>query len=143
MSDAKHGHPAKWCVHYVAAAISGDDKCAAGVPMGTFRGVKFDHRPCFLDDQGRSKPGALECQHLRRPTAEEIAAHKEWADAGFAKLIAAMKAIGPWRARHKGKSAAEVVECPICGGRLHLAISGYNGHVRGQCESPDCISWME
>ena len=47
-----------------------------------------------------------------------------------------------WRNREPiGK--AEVIECPVCKGRLHLSQSGYNGHVRGKCETKDCLNWIE
>jgi len=34
------------------------------------------------------------------------------------------------------------VKCPKCGGNLHYFIAG-NGHVRGKCDTPGCLSWME
>jgi hypothetical protein len=142
------GQKPGWCIHYRAPKIggfgNGHDDCEAGVPFKTFEGVPFDYRPCFLDkDTGESKPVAVPCQHLRRPTPEEIATNRAWRDGRMAKLGTVMTGIMPWRKAHKGKSASEVVECPACQGRLHLSISSYNGHVHGRCETPDCVSWME
>ena len=108
-----------------------------------WNGVKFDERPCFLDDKGNSKPNARPCEHLRRPTPEEIAANEEWFQGRMNTLRTVMLGISEWRKKWKGKSHGEVVECPSCKGRLHLSIAAYNGHVHGQCETENCVSWME
>ena len=34
------------------------------------------------------------------------------------------------------------VTCPACTGNLH-GIVHYNGHVHAQCETKDCLSWIE
>lgn len=142
------GYAPGWCIYYRAPKIgswgNGHEDCEAGIPFASFDGVKFDQRPCFLDKKtGESHPGSLPCPHLRRPTPEEITAHEGWVSERFGKLGKVMMGIKPWRDAHKGKSAAEVVDCPACGGRLHLSISSYNGHVHGRCETADCVSWME
>lgn len=36
-----------------------------------------------------------------------------------------------------------VIECPKCNGHLHYSISSYNGHIHGQCETKDCLCWMQ
>lgn len=63
--------------------------------------------------------------------------------AAFVKIAVALKGIADWRKQHKGKSHAEVVECPVCKGRLHLTIAACNGHVHGRCETDSCVAWME
>jgi hypothetical protein len=140
------GYAPGWCIHYVGSPKFYESNkrhvCEAGVDMESFRGVKFDARPCFLDD-GESRPEAIECKHLRRPTKEEIGAHEEWVRSRLDRLRVVMKAIESWRNANKGRSHSEVVECPICKGRLHLSISSYNSHVHGKCETPGCVSWME
>lgn len=141
------GYAAGWCIHYrYNRDVKKDqpDTCEAGVDYKRWRGVTHASQPCFLDDKtGESKPNALPCEHLRRPTAEEIALHEEWRKARMNRMAVVMTAITPWRKAHKGKSAHEVVECPICKGRLHLSIAAYNGHIHGRCETADCVSWME
>ena len=146
------GYRAGWCIHYRAPrglgpGGKGSDTCEAGVPfekwrVGDFK-TNFANQPCFLDDKGQSKPGAAHCEHLRRPTPEEIAADKAWLDARFEKMRVVFAAVAPWRKKHAGKSFGEVIECPACKGRLHLSISSYNGHVHGRCETEHCVSWME
>jgi hypothetical protein len=143
------GYRASWCIHYCAPPpLFGPDAnkphlCEAGVQMEKWRGISHDKRPCFLDKRGQSKPEATSCEHLRRPTAEEIAAHEQWSKARMETMIVVMTAIQPWRAKHKGKSASDIIECPACKGRLHLSIAACNGHVHAHCETDGCVSWME
>jgi hypothetical protein len=141
------GYAAGWCIHYRHnrnPKTVHDNTCEAGVEYDLFKDQgKFPTWPCFLDEKGQSKPGALTCTLLRRPTTEEIAAHEKWSAERLGLLGKVMVGISSWRLAHKGKSAQEVVECPGCGGRLHLSISGYNGHVHGHCETAGCVSWME
>ncbi len=134
------GYRDGWCIHYrMRPGPKGDTTCEAGVEYAPLRGP---HQPCFLT-KGESRPGALDCPNLRRPTAEEITAHEEWSERRMKKFFAVLADIAPWRAKHKGRSHSEVVECPACKGRLHLSIAAYNGHVHGRCETEGCVSWME
>lgn len=142
--EGSPGYRGGWCIHYRAPRIgnwgNGHDTCEAGVRFDSL--AKGPNQPCFLDN-GQSKPGADHCDYLRRPTAEEIAAHEAWQKDRFGLFAKVMIGIKPWRVAHKGKNAAEVVECPACGGRLHLSIAAYNGHVHGSCETKGCVRWME
>jgi hypothetical protein len=73
------GYAAGWCIHYRYNRNVNkpeDDTCEAGVRFDQFKGTKHDVRPCFLDDKGQSKPDALPCEHLRRPTTKEITLHE-------------------------------------------------------------------
>jgi hypothetical protein len=142
------GYAAGWCIHYRYnrdVKKPEDDTCEAGVRYDQFRGdgKSFKTQPCFLDELGRSKPDALPCMAIRRPTTEEIAVHEKWLEGRMNQMGVVMKGIQPWRRAHKGKSAQEVVECPCCHGRLHLSIAAYNGHVHGRCETDGCVTWME
>lgn len=149
MGDER-GYRAGWCIHYRGiTGLRGEEvtSCKKGVEYSSFKNADgkrlIAEQPCFLDENGNSRPGALTCGHLRRPTPDEIAQSKKWTKARIERLGVVMTAILPWRTKNKGKSASEVIECPICAGRLHLSISAYNGHVHGQCETKDCVSWME
>lgn len=135
------GYAAGWCIYYRSPASA--DTCEAGVSFDTFHSTQFGERPCFLDDKGCSKPGSLPCEHIRRPTAEEIRLHDEWVGRRMWDFGIVMTGIQEWRESHKGKSVQDIIECPACGGRLHLRISSYNGHVHGCCETEGCVSWME
>lgn len=58
-------------------------------------------------------------------------------------LPAPLKLCPHWLRTTREQGEAEVVACPVCGGRLHLTQSAYNGHVHGKCSTPDCVNWME
>lgn len=138
------GYAAGWCIHYRARdpKTGADYKtCEAGVEFESVR--QFGGQPCFLTDAGESRPDARPCPSLRRPTVEEIGAHEGWLARRIDLITTVMVGIKPWRDAHKGRSASEIVECPACKGRLHLSISGYNGHIHGKCATEGCVSWME
>jgi hypothetical protein len=144
------GYAPGWCIHYRSPSqgLRKPDltTCEAGVEYKSVQpqtGPTFRGQPCFLTDKGESKPDALPCPKLRRPTPEEIAAHEQWFDARMNVMATVMQGIKPWRDKHRGRSHSEVVECPACKGRLHLSIAAYNGHIHGRCETAGCASWME
>lgn len=141
------GYRAGWCIHYqlphVAFGKPERETCEAGVRYDSFEQPHLKTQPCFLTETGESKPDALPCSKLRRPTTEEIALHEEWHEQRMNVMRTVMVGIKPWRDAHKGCSAQEVIECPACKGRLHLSISSYSGHVHGRCETENCASWME
>ena len=140
------GYAACWCIHYRYnrdAKPGQPNTCEAGIDYAAWHGVGHKRQPCFLDDKGHSKPDAMPCSKLRRPMPEEIALHEQWLDGRRSLLATVMVGIAPWRNKHVGHSASEVVECPACKGRLRLSIAAYNGHVHGHCETEGCVSWME
>lgn len=135
------GYAGGWCIHY--RSPSEHDTCEAGVPCGNWKGTPMATQPCFLDS-GKPRAGALPCSHLRLPTAEEIAAHDAWVKERIERRGQVMLAIMPWRKANKGRSATDIRDCPTgCGGKLHLSIAAYNGHVHGRCTTEGCVSWME
>lgn len=75
-NDTSPGYPACWCIHYRVPGTS--KRCGAGVKVDAFDWAGYDAVPCFLNERGESKQSALKCAHLRRPTPEEIEAHKSW-----------------------------------------------------------------
>lgn len=140
------GYRGGWCIHYrgISDGKGGTvTTCEKGVEYSTFRPGGFHRQPCFLTKTGESKPDVQPCEHLRRPTPDEIAAHEQWSEQRMQKMFSVLKAIKPWRDKHKGRSHAETIECPACKGNLHLSISSYNGHVHGRCKTEGCVSWME
>lgn len=132
------GYAPGWCIHYRARA----DTCEAGIAYSLFDGVPFDRRPCFINPH--QKPADMaKCLELRPPTPEEIAAHEAWQAKRGGLLLRVLGGIATWRELHRRENFAEVVACPGCGGRLHLAISRTNGHIAGRCETKGCVSWIE
>ncbi len=136
------GYRAGWCIHF--QSMGKFPTCEAGVRYDTFTGEDryLSRMPCFIKP-GEDPSSKAPCPHLRPPTAEEIAAHKEWAAGRLNQLGVVMTGIQPWREKHRGQSCTETVECPACKGSLRLSISSYNGHVHGHCSTEDCVSWME
>lgn len=89
-------------------------------------------------------PQPIPCGRRVEPTDEQVLEHQEEAERSFQKTIAALKVAAEWRVKPKpAHERREVVECPVCKGRLHLSQSAYNGHVHGKCETPKCVEWME
>ena len=138
------GYPAHSCIHAHFHKATRDSPyiCRAGVNMEVWRNLRYEETPCFLDDNGHSQPDAVHCAHLRRPTSEEIAAFEQWLEQNRKNIGIVNAGIADWRKAHQGQSASEVVECPVCKGRLHLSIF-YNGHVRCRCETEGCVAWVE
>jgi len=143
MKSDDPGHAPGWCVHYQRPAGAPEPSCDAGVPMTTWDKTPFALRPCYLTDSGESKPGAVECPHLRRPTKEEIDAHLLWRGKRLQLMATVMEGVYDWRVAHRGKSASAIIECPACKGQLHVSIAANNGHMSGRCETPGCAAWIE
>jgi hypothetical protein len=58
------------------------------------------------------------------------------------KMVTAQPLLQEWRAKLPiGKQ--EVVECPVCHGRLSLDQSPYNGHIFAKCETKGCLHFQE
>lgn len=86
----------------------------------------------------------IPCALLQLPTAEQVQESRLSCDAHWEKTIVALKVASAWRVKPKpAQDRYEVIECPICRGKLHLSQSSYNGHVHGKCETEGCVSWME
>lgn len=87
---------------------------------------------------------ATPCAHRKEPTAEQVEQSRIEDEASFQRVLAAVKISAERRVKPKPTTdRGEAVECPCCGGRLHLFQSAYNGHVSGQCETEGCVKWME
>jgi len=82
------------------------------------------------------------CEHWLRKTRAMGEKRADSAQKMFDMHIKVMPVVGEWRKKLPiGKS--EVIECPACGGGLHLSQAASNGHIHGKCETKDCVSWME
>lgn len=83
------------------------------------------------------------CPKYEEPTAEEIEADEAETKALVARMQLTFAVTDKMKREHKGKDWKGVETCPVCGGKLHMTHSAYNGHVWGKCETEDCVSWME
>lgn len=50
--------------------------------------------------------------------------------------------------KHGVERPAETIngtlDCPICNeGEVIYSISSHNGHISGQCDTANCVNWME
>lgn len=159
------------CIHYTG--LIGDDsvKCKAGVnyydafdgntpgivnrfPCVQYRVVPInrpgtfvrDGEPTRIVEKDRGGQQMMPCPigMFQEPTHEQVAEHRRAAEASLKKAFAGIEISAKWRVRPKPKeNRNEVVECPVCKGRLHLFQSAINGHVSGKCETEGCASWME
>ncbi len=135
----------KTCKHFTGTQHK---QCACGVVYETLfkEGREI---PCLVltrdmaTDKRTLEDRKRECPKIQMQSAEEIAAR----EAELNATIERFKKLGPIikaaKVKYKGQSHQWIEACPICGKNLHLAISSYNGHMRGQCETKDCAWWME
>jgi hypothetical protein len=148
VSVTKHksdpGFPSGWCVEF--RSMARHRTCEAGIDYTALNGGseyrRMHHLPCFI--RAGEKPGLrVHCEHFRAPNAEEIERHGRWI-ADRQKLVMSVKlAISAWREEHQGRSMTEIVDCPACGGRLHLSIRAHSDNVQGRCETSGWVSWTE
>ena len=83
------------------------------------------------------------CAQYQEPSAEEIDAYEAEMNAHIDKMKKAFAVIAQVKKAQKGKSWNGTVQCPVCGGKLHMTHAACNGHVWGRCETKDCVAWME
>jgi hypothetical protein len=123
-----HEQLARKCIHFNGVM---EKVCKAGIKYEDVRIGKPYKFPCLK--QG----GECKCaEFLTDDQAKEKAAEIE---GNGIKTLTAIFAI---KAHHeKTKSQNGVVPCQ-CGGKLHYAVSSFNGHIRAKCDSCG-ISFME
>lgn len=138
-----------YCQHY-GRGKGADMICKAGVDLKTMQRVEVPEGkqrvkwgPCI---GGHLLPNPQEhCVHWIRRTREM---GEKRADAHAKSMLLfekVMPVVDKWRTWTDSNpvSKIETINCPACGGKLHLSQSSYNGHVHGKCETPDCVAWME
>lgn len=134
----------RYCQHYALDAGAAM-KCAAGMDLGKVRNVPAGATnrpfgPC-IDGHTLKDPKA-HCPHWLRNTMEQANERADSIEQSITVMNKAMPVIGAWKKREPiGKQ--EVIECPVCQGRLHLSQASFNGHVRAQCETKDCVGFIE
>lgn len=144
----------QWCVHYKREPGSPNrEACEAGVIYDDLARVAELGRtgcalrlPCIRshhDPTKRRGEPLCECPHLRWPTIEESQAHEAETRRYIDRFMLAQEVISEVKKEHRGKDWRGTKECPICKGVLHMTHAAFNGHVWGQCETKDCLSWME
>lgn len=128
-----------YCQHY-DPPIGGVTSCKCGVVYDD----QFPDKPipCW---QGRGKTDGEQrklCHRWLRNTREQGEARADRIEIVMKRLRIVGPVVAEWRNKSpKGKQ--EIIECPVCKGRLHLSQAACNGHVHAKCETDDCVSFME
>ena len=138
-----------YCEHYAPQLGSlTKDSCALGCgAMERMKAAREAGEPNMTPCIGghKAKDVLALCPKWERRSLEHAQKRADDIENAFNRMAVVMPFVAKWRTwtelNRVGKQ--EVVECPICKGRLHLSQSSYNGHVHGQCETEDCVSWME
>lgn len=147
------------CRHFTNGVdVLHDGQCAKGVcyrdvtanpnvPGASFR------LPCHTPNEAHGLKVLQEtgpagtCEHFSVLTEQELAEQEAAFEIAMQESNRRMELVGPlivaMKKQYKGKSVKGVKTCPVCGGKLHLSHSGYNGHVWGKCETEGCVAWME
>lgn len=136
------------CVHFTGL---GRGPCKKGMNYNDVdRGMRIEYRsglPCFKPDKdaleklnGRQQ---CHCPHVQFPSDEEVQRQVRDYQEQMKKFTVALAAVEPIRKKYKGSDFQGVIECPVCKGKLHIRHSGYNGHVWANCETKECVNWIE
>lgn len=120
------------CKHFTGIQ---NDICKAGIRYDDVKPV-----PCLVKYRRKDSPM---CARYEEPTDEEVAEDEAYIQARMEMHSKAGSIIVEIKRQHKGHNWRGVLDCPVCGGRLHVSHAAYNGHVHGRCETEDCLSWME
>ena len=133
-----------YCQHY-GRGKGADMECRAGMDIRTAQTVPTGPKgylrgPC-IGGHTLANPHS-HCPRWLRRTREQAEKRADEIEDSIWRMTVIGPAIEAWRAKPPiGKS--EIIECPACKGRLHLAQAAYNGHVHGRCETEGCVAWME
>ena len=118
--------------------------CQAGVNYKSIVGNADQgwatHLPCF---PFRPEIDKVTCFLYRDPTDKELQDFDQEIADELKRFNLAMPLIIELKKEYKHRDAQVVRVCPICGGKLHMSIAAYNGHVWGKCETDKCLSWVE
>lgn len=131
------------CKHFNGAQ---NKLCERGVLYEQFRpGV-----PCIktMFTRGAEKPwpypSAKGCPFYEEPTTEEAEKYKRETALSIERTLKAMVVLSNWKVKPAPiQDRFEVVGCPICGGKLSLHQSSYNGHGSARCQTEGCVHFIE
>lgn len=133
-----------YCQHYKPGK-GADMVCAAGMDIGKIKCVPTGDKqikwgPC-IEGHKLADPTS-HCQKWVRRTREQAEKRADSVERAVEKMVVLDPVLSAWRTKLPiGKQ--EIIECPVCKGRLHLSQAAYNGHVHGKCETKDCVAWIE
>ncbi|MES2597217.1 MAG: hypothetical protein V4662_17855 [Verrucomicrobiota bacterium] len=132
----------RYCVHYEPRESKtgcGLDLERPHVAVGD-KGMKWG--PC-IEGHLLESP-CSHCPKWERPSLESAEKYSDGLELALVRLTIVDPVISKWRAYPKPKTGRrDVLECPVCKGKLHVEQSSYNGHVRACCETADCVNFIE
>jgi hypothetical protein len=105
------------------------ENCEQGIAYKDVMKNRLLDIPCF------SKTGFV-CEKYKEPTDEQLKEQENKRNKSFKGMCEAIKLIKETKKQHG------TINCPVCGKKLGFTVSGYNGHIHGQCESDNCLAWM-
>lgn len=133
-----------YCEHYSPQPGRVGVCCNAGCDIKSVQKVEVEGKmkwgPCI---GGHTLENPLaHCPKWQRRSIERSEKRADAVEGAIKRMTISGPFISAWRKKEPiGKT--EVVECPVCKGRLHLSQSSYNGHVRACCETKNCINFIE
>ena len=122
--------------------MGADQVCAAGIRIGDLAGEEpgwGNRQPCHYIEGGCP----VKCIKFKPIGIEKVRANNAEMEAAMGRFMLTGPLIQKVKTEHKGENWSGVEECPACKGKLHMSHAKCNGHVHGQCETEDCLSWME
>ncbi len=139
------------CKHFtgLGPGMRDDKRCEAGVCIRAHVGGPdlgwCNRMPCHaVPIMKHADPAeVVPCERYEEPSAEEIAAYEADLALSIAKMEATFPLLERIKSEHAGESWEGVEVCPVCSGALRVTHSGINGHTWGNCETTDCLAWME
>lgn len=138
-----------YCTHYAPKPGSlKSDYCALGLgaseAMDRGRDAKESNMCPCIGGHKASDVLAL-CPKWERRSLEHAEKRADSIERSMKQMETSFAVVSAWRSWTTKNRVAkqEVIECPVCQGKLHLSQSSYNGHVRGCCETADCLNWIE
>lgn len=126
----------KSCRHFNGVQ---NDFCLAGISYDAVRPL-----PCFPLSSVKEP---AKCEKKSCWTREEAEKNEVAHDNAIQKTMKALTAAhtdAKAKGYGKGKGGRDSLPCPACEtGTLHYSVASYNGHMHAQCDTKDCVSWME
>jgi len=117
------------CRHF--RSILEGKSCHAEINYSDLR--KHGDLPCF----GDTGDSIAKCSKHQPYTLEETQAKEEKFRTEFMHISIALAAIKTL------SGTVGSIDCPQCQGKLSWTRSTRNKHIYGNCETPDCLRWMQ
>ena len=133
-----------WCVHFNGIQ---NKTCRANINYREIIGGDdfgwARRMPCDLEDSANCTITCASRKFPLREEAEDEVIKTDKACADSLRAVVEAHADAKKKGFKRGHGGNSSMACPVCGGKLHYRVSGYNGHMHAKCETDGCVSWME